>query len=123
METITKGRSTRKEVKQAIKQHIFECVYELDESTQVENFEQARELILSEFKHFLPLKWERYNRSLQDWFYEYLTGLPFCFEYQEEEQRNILSSWGLDRNYKGDSEKVWRFYSALIFRELKIFID
>ena len=107
-----------KQVKQQIKAHILECVYDENEN-QYQTLEDAKERLLSEFDRVAGHEWNlRRFPNNQDRFSDYLSGIPFHFEYTNHGIIEYLNGLGINPNGKGyDTSKSMRLYHYLIFRE------
>ena len=118
--TATKKLSTNsKEVKEAIKQHILECVYNYDEET-FNTLEEAKKHLNAEFER---VSGHAYNLKRfpvkQDRFADYLAGIPFWFEFEAYKIEEFLNGLGINpEGKKYDANKMFNLYSYLIFREL-----
>lgn len=118
--TAAKKLSTNsKEVKEAIKRHILECVYNYNE----ENFntlEEAKKYLNAEFERVAghPYNLRRFPNN-QDRFSDYLAGIPFWFEFETYKIEEFLNGLGINpEGKKYDANKIFNLYSYLIFREL-----
>lgn len=119
--TTTKKLSTNsKEVKEAIKQHILECVYNEGE----ENFETVEKAKMYLYADFERVAGHAYNLKRfpneQERFADYMGGIPFWFEFETYKIEEFLKGLGINpEGKKYDSNKVWQLYTYLIFKELK----
>ena len=116
-------RSTRKEVKNLIRQHIKDSVYDY-ECSPFDSFEGAAKHLAEEFNRVA--NYENNRRRIpneQERFKDYLHGLPFEFEFEYYRQRETLNEWlqTEDDSKYSDREVSDRYY-ALIYREVQSFI-
>jgi|688.fasta_scaffold1140117_1 hypothetical protein len=116
----TKKLSTNsKEVKEAIKKHIIECVYNYEEK-EFNTFEESAKHLYEEFKRCTEGDGYLRNKSEQEKFSYWLTGLPFHFHYSNFDIENFLNSLGINPEGKiYEFEKMQHLYHYLIFREMK----
>lgn len=117
--TARKLSTNSKEVKEAIKRHILECVYNYEEKT-FNTLQEAKKHLNSEFErvagHAYNLKKFPNN---QDRFADYLSGIPFWFEFETYKIEEFLNGLGINPEGKEfDANKTFQLYSYLIFREL-----
>ena len=118
--TATKKLSINsKEVKEAIKKHILDCVYDYNEN-EFNTLEEAKKHLNAEFER---VSGHAYNLKRfpvkQDRFADYLAGIPFWFEFETYKIQEFLNGLGINPEGKSyDVNKVWNLYSYLIFREL-----
>lgn len=112
-------KTNSKQVRNAIKQHILECVYDYQENT-FKTLKDACNHLKSEFERVAGHEYNlrRFpNNQLR--FSDYLTGLPFHFLYVNEEIENYLNSLEINENGKKyDYDKVMKLYHYLIFSEM-----
>lgn len=120
--TTTKKISTRSTiVKEAIKKHILECVYDYNTEENFKTFEEAKTYLYNEFNR---VSGYAYNLKMfpneQDRFNDYMGGLPFHFEFENSEIEKFLNSLGINpENKQYDYTKQYKLYTYLIFKELK----
>jgi hypothetical protein len=114
-----KTTTNSKEVRDAVKKHILESVYDENEN-QFKNFDEASKYLAEEFKRVADNK---NNQSKfpnnQDRFTDYLKGIPFHFEYTDEGLEKFLNGLGINptkKQYTGD--QMWKLYGALIWKEV-----
>ena len=114
-----KTTTNSKEVRDAVKKHILESVYDENEK-QFKNFDEASKYLAEEFKRVADY---RNNQSKfpnnQDRFTDYLKGIPFHFEYTDEGLEKFLNGLGINptnKEYTGD--QMWKLYGALIWKEV-----
>ena len=113
-------RTNSKEVRKAMRDHVQNCVYDVNENTYP-TFEGAKERLLSEFKRVAN---HEYNLNkfpnAQDRFGDYLNGIPFHFEYTNSGIENFLNGLGINPGGQMFSNlRSMNLYHYLIFRELK----
>lgn len=113
-------KSTRKEVKEKIQEHI---INRLDTEAGDSLKEQLQNVITC----FLSEKYCRYERRQQpnalEAIYDYFMGLPSCFavEYETYKQREAIKEWFSQTEEQAEAfndEKVEKSYKHLILREL-----
>ena len=108
-----------KEVKEAIREHILECVYDYNEK-QFDTFEEAKKHLKKEFDRVAnyPNNIKRYP-SEQTRFSDYLLGLPFYFEFENEKIEKFLNNLGINpENKKFAYTQVLTLYHYLIYKEV-----
>ena len=108
-----------KEVQEAIRQHILECVYDY-EGNQFKTLAEAKNHLNAEFErvagHTNNVK--RFPNK-QERFLDYLQGIPFYFEFETYKIEEFLNGLGINPEGKEyDAKKIWNLYSYLIYREL-----
>jgi len=112
-------KSNSKVVRDKIKQHIIDCVYDYEEN-EFPDIKSAANHLNSEFNrvtgddHFV-----KRMKSDQERFSYYLMGLPFHFHFYSHDIQEYLNSLGI--NPKGivyDDEKSMTMYHYLIFSEM-----
>ena len=113
-------KTNSKEVRNKIKQHIIDRVYDA-ECNNYDNIKDASKRLNDEFNrvagHEYNLK--RFPNE-QERFSDYLSGLPFNFEYYYDGIKQYLNSLGINPgNKKYSSDKSLKLYHYLIFREMK----
>ena len=112
-------RMNNKKVKEQIKQHILDCVYDVN-GNGYNTFDEAANRLISEFKRVANHK---YNLHMlpnnQDRFSDYLMGLPFHFEYTNYGIQDYLNGLGINPiNKDFDSTKSNHLYHYLIWKEI-----
>lgn len=112
-------KTNSKIVRDKIKQHIIDCVYDYEEN-EFTDLKSAANHLYSEFNrvtgddHFV-----RRMKTNQEMFSYYLMGLPFHFHFSEHDIQEYLNSLGI--NPKGiiyDGEKSMILYHYLIYSEM-----
>ncbi len=119
METGGKVRTNSKVVREAVRQHILDSVYDENEE-EFGNIDDASEYLVSEFKRVAdyPNNFNRYPNP-QDRFQDYLQGIPFHFEYENYKIEDFLNGLGINSEGKEYStDQMWGLYSYLIWREI-----
>jgi hypothetical protein len=111
-------RTNNKQVREAIKQHILDCVYDYSEN----NFTTLKDACNHLNNEFERVSGHEYNLrrfpNNQLRFSDYLTGLPFHFLYENEEIENYLNSLGINESGKKyDYDKAMKLYHYLIYSE------
>lgn len=112
-------RSTNTTVKNAIRAHILEAVYNID-GNPFDNIRDAATWLAVEFDRVAnhPHNMHRFP-NVVDRFHDYLMGLPFHFEYANHAIAETLNAWGINPEGKTyPPEKSAKTYTALIFREM-----
>ena len=112
-------KTNSKEVKEQIKQHIVDRVYDYEENT-FPTFEGAKDHLLSEFNRVANHKYnlQRFPNN-QERFSDYLNGLPFHFEYTNEGIKDYLNGLGINPEGKEfENAKSMRLYHYLIYRAI-----
>jgi hypothetical protein len=121
--TYAKGGSVKtnsKEVKQKIRQHILDSVYDYNEN-EFDNFNDASQHLSDEFKRVAdyPNNIRRYPNN-QKRFKDYLQGIPFNFFIYDDDIEDFLNGLGINpKNKKYSSDQMWDLYSLLIWREIE----
>lgn len=117
--TAKKVSTNSKEVKEAIKNHILECVYDYEENT-FPTLSQAKKHLLQEFERVAGHEYNlRKFPNHQARFADYLSGIPFWFEFETYKIEEFLNGLGINPEGKEfDANKTFQLYSYLIFREL-----
>ena len=113
-------KTNSKVVRQQIRNHIWECVFDY-ESNQFSSFGDAAKHLWSEFIRVAnhPYNLKRIPNE-QDRFSDYLSGLPFNFYFYHIEIESYLNSLGINPSGKvWDSEKSYKLYHYLIYSETK----
>lgn len=120
MSTTTRRiRTNSKQFREAIRQHILECVTD-DNGDTYATFKEARQRLADEFDRVAnyPHNLRRFP-NVQDRFQDYLMGLPFRFEYTNCGIADFLNSLGINpENKEIDPYKSVKLYAYLIFREM-----
>ena len=111
-------RTNSKEVRNAIKNHILECVYDYSEN----NFATLKEACNHLYNEFDRVANHEYNKKRipneQKRFEDYLQGIPFHFHYTNEDLENFLNSLGINKDDKKyEPCKMWNLYAYLIYSE------
>ena len=112
-------KTNSKQVREQIKQHILDCVYDENEN-EYQTLEEAKERLLSEFERVTGHEYylKRYPNN-QERFSQYLMGIPFHFEYTNHGIAEYLNGLGINPNGREfDSAKSQHLYHYLIYREL-----
>lgn len=112
-------RTNSKQVREAIRQHILECVTD-DNGDTYDAFKDARQRLADEFDRVAnyPHNLRRFP-NVQDRFQDYLMGLSFGFEYTHCGIADFLNSLGINPEGKDiDPDKSARLYACLIHREV-----
>lgn len=106
-------KTSTQELNEYMKKHIMDCVYDYDENP-FDSFEEAKQHLKSEFDRVAnyPLNITRIPNE-QDRFSDYLMGLPFHFEFEDEAITNFLN--GLDI----DPVNPMEYYHNLIFKQIQ----
>lgn len=112
-------RSNSKAVRDKVKKHILESVYDENEN-EFKSFDKASEYLTEEFKRVAdyPNNKHRFPND-QERFTDYLRGIPFHFEYWDDSIEEFLNGLGINpKNKKFSSDRMWHTYGALIWREI-----
>ena len=115
-----KYRTNSKIVKEAVKQYIFETVYDDNENT-FKTFEEAAKHLKNDFNRVAnhPYNMKRFPNVVNR-FLDYLQGLPFWFPGYNSEIEEFLNSLGINpENKEFSSDKMWNLYALLIYREIE----
>jgi hypothetical protein len=112
-------RTNSKQVREQIRKHILECVTD-ENDNNYNDFNDAKKRLIDEFNrvagHEYNLK--RYPNH-QERFSDYLSGIPFNFEYYNYAIKEFLNSLGINpENKEYTDKKSVHLYHYLIFREL-----
>ena len=112
-------KTNSKEVRNKIKQHVLDCVYDVN-GNHYDTFDGAAKRLMDEFKrvadHTYNLKKIPNN---QERFSDYLWGLPFSFEYANYAIQDYLNSLGINpTNKEYDTTKSNNLYHYLIWSEV-----
>jgi hypothetical protein len=113
-------KSNSKQVREQIKQHILDSVYNF-EGEQFNDLKSAAQHLNSEFIRVAnyPNNLNRFPNN-QERFSDYLCGLPFHFLYVNDEIADYLNSLGLNPTGKTfDSDKSMKLYHYLIYSEMQ----
>lgn len=115
--------SNRKEVRNKVKQHILDCVYD-DNGNEYERFKKAAGHLAADFKRVA--NYDNNVRRIpnqQERFKDYMQGVPFYFEHMYYEQRKLVAEWlqSTDPDKYTDQEVADRYY-YMIYKEIKNFI-
>ena len=111
-------RTNSKEVRNAIKNHILECVYDYSEN----NFATLKEACNHLYNEFDRVANHENNKKRipneQKRFEDYLQGVPFNFYYTNEDIETFLNSLGINKEGKKyEPSKMWNLYAYLIYSE------
>lgn len=111
-------RTNSKQVRNAIKNHILECVYDYSGNT-FPTLKEACNHLYSEFNRVANFA---YNKKMipndQKRFEDYLQGAQFHFLYTNEDLENFLNSLGINKDgNKYEPSKMWNLYAYLIYSE------
>lgn len=111
-------RTNSKEVRNAIKNHILECVYDYSEN----KFATLKEACNHLYNEFDRVSNDAYNKKRfpneQKRFEDYLQGIPFNFHYTNEDLENFLNSLGINKDGKKyEPSQMWNLYAYLIYSE------
>jgi hypothetical protein len=110
-------KTNSKEVRNKIKEHILECVYDYEEN-EFTAIKDACNHLYSEFKRVTSEDGFLRKKSDQEKFSWYLMGLPFRFHFINHDIESYLNSLGIiPSGKKFDSEKSMVLYHYLIFSE------
>lgn len=112
-------KTNSKEVRNAIKQHILDCVYDYEEN----NFKTLKDACNHLNNEFERVAGHEYNRrkfpNQVERFVDYLQGIPFHFEYTNEGISEYINGLGINPENKSySSSKSWNLYGLLIYREM-----
>jgi len=112
-------KTNSKQVKEAIKQHILECVHDENEKTFA-TFDEAREHLKAEFERVAGNAYSlKKFPNDQERFHDYLMGLPFWFEFANHKIIEFLNGLGINTQGKSfNTKKSANLYTNLIFKEL-----
>lgn len=112
-------KTNSKQVRELVRQHILDCVYDENENTY-DNIGDACKRLSDEFERVAG-----YEHNLkripnnQDRFSDYLQGLPFHFHFVNSDVESFLNGLGINpENKEFDSDKSLKLYHYLIFREM-----
>lgn len=112
-----KLRTNSKEVKEAIKLHLIEISQ--DDDVKIETVNQAINYIVDRFYNEM-LRYDKSNKSIQDLFTYWLSGLSLNTYYMTDDIINYLHGIGLyGKNEQQEQEKSADLYHYLIFQEVK----
>ena len=111
-------RTNSKEVRNAIKNHILECVYDFYGN----NFATLKEACNHLYNEFDRVANYENNKKIfpneQKRFEDYLQGVPFYFHYTNEDIETFLNSLGINKEGKKyEPSKMWNLYAYLIYSE------
>ena len=112
-------KSNTKIVREQIKQHIIDCMYDFNENPFADLKSAATHLN----NEFIRVSNHAHNMKRipndQERFSDYLCGLPFHFIYENHEITEFLNSLGINpQNKTFDSEKSLKMYHYLIYSEM-----
>jgi hypothetical protein len=113
-------KSNSKEVKEKIRKHILESVYDYNEN-EFSNFNDASKHLTDEFRRVAdyPNNLKRFPND-QKRFQDYLQGVPFNFYFYNDDIENYLNGLGINpKGKKYSSDQMWNLYSLLIWREVE----
>lgn len=112
-------KTNNKEVRQAIKKHILDCVYDF-EGNEFPDFDSAKNHLSNEFGRVA-----NYSHNIrripndQERFSDYLCGIPFNFEYMNCSIKEFLDSLGINPGGKEyTDEQSMKLYHYLIYKEI-----
>ena len=112
--------SNSKEVREKIRQHILDSVYDENEE-EFDTFGQASKELAEEFKRVAD-----YSNNLQkipnnqNRFRDYLLGIPYYFEFENYKLEEFLNGLGINpENKEYDYDQMHKLYSSLIWREIQ----
>tara|TARA_R110002020_G_scaffold44348_6_gene128012 strand:- start:1574 stop:3112 length:1539 start_codon:yes stop_codon:yes gene_type:complete len=114
-----KVRTNSKAVRDKVKKHIMDSVYDYNEE-EFKDFDGASEHVVSEFKRVAdyPNNLRKFPNH-QERFQDYLQGIPFNFEFENYKIEEFLNGLGINPDGKEySSDQMWRLYSYLIWREV-----
>ena len=111
-------RTNSKEVRNAIRNHISECVYDFSG----DNFATLKEACNHLYNEFNRVANHEYNKKMfpneQKRFEDYLQGIPFNFHYKNKDIETFLNSLGINKkNKKYEPSQMWNLYAYLIYSE------
>ena len=106
-------KTNSKEVRNAIRNHILECVYDYSENT-FPTLKEACNHLYNEFDRVandaIP--------NVQKRFEDYLRGIPFYFHCTNEDIETFLNSLGINKEGKKyEPSQMWNLYAYLIYSE------
>ena len=111
------------ELRQKVQQHILDSVEDREMEAM---FLFAPDACLHLYKTFIvessPVKSKAAIKLEEERFSDYLNGLPFGFEFENEKITSLLSNLGLDVDSLSYTEAT-KLYHSLIYREVKHFVD
>ena len=111
-------KTNSKEVRNAVKKHILECVYDYSENT-FPTLKEACNHLYNEFDRVSNCA-NNIKRipNAQKRFEDYLKGIPFHFHYTNEDLENFFNSLGINKDGKKyEPSKMWNLYAYLIYSE------
>lgn len=116
-------KTTKKEFKEQVQQHILECL-STDETT---NQKEQLERVIKEFMNWYSPYEKKRTPNRQQAFSEFLMCLPSCLsvEYEHHNIYHTLKSWyeNCGATYKEqDTTKESQLYHNLIYREFNTLI-
>lgn len=112
-------RTNSKQVRQIIRQHITDCVLDLNENT-FQSFDELKQYVRSEFERVSnnPYNVRKFPNQLNR-FSDYLNGSPFNFFFYYADITDYLNSLGINPTGKEYSnEQSENLYHKLIYREI-----
>ena len=113
-------RTNSKEVREAIRLHLVEISQ--NDDVAVETVEQAINYIVDRFI-IEALKYDKSNKSIQELFIYWLSGLALHTYYYTDDIINYLHSIGLyGKDEEQEQEKSVNLYYYLIFKEVKNYL-
>ena len=113
-------RTNSKEVREAIRLHLVEISQ--NDDVAVETVEQAINYIVDRFI-IEALKYDKSNKSIQELFIYWLSGLSLHTYYYTDDIINYLHSIGLyGKDEEQEQEKSVNLYYYLIFKEVKNYL-
>lgn len=112
-------KSNTKQVRDLIKEHILECVYDLD-SNQFSTYQGAAKHLYSEFDRVANygLNLQRFPNN-QKRFMDYMQGLPFNFLYYSDDISKFIDTLDINPPKKTPNiQATEELYYYLIFAEM-----
>ena len=111
-------RTNSKEVRNAIKKHILESVYDYSENT-FSTLQEACKHLYNEFNRVANhVNNKKRIPNEQKRFEDYLQGIPFHFHYTNEDIETFLNSLGINKDGKKyEPSQMWNLYAYLIYIE------
>ena len=113
-----KVRTNSKVVREAVRQHILDSVD--DDGEEFDNVDEATNYMNERFKS--EFDYENNKRRIpndQERFSDYLNGLPFSFEFYNDDIENFLNSLGINpEGKKYSNDQMMKLYHYLIWKEV-----
>jgi hypothetical protein len=112
-------KTNSKEVRNSIKKHILECVYNFEG----EEFKTIKEACAHMYSEFDRVANHEHNVKRipndQERFKDYMFGLPFNFFYHSEDAEIFLNGLGINpSNKKYTDDQIMNLYFYLIYSEI-----